>query len=179
MNLINHPDEFREGTRIVMKLLRGKDGGLAKPDHHAEKIVTRSSSEWDEAVLKFADEASENERIYASADARDFNKALHLFKQRQLDADLYNEEAKQSFYIDVKNRFISCLAAPTSRATKLFLFDCDTNEEITAVANNPDVKANLIYWYMTKNGFHYVTRPFNATKVGVEKKTNAMVLVGY
>lgn len=183
MNLINHPDEFKTGVRVVMKLLRGKDGGLAKPDHHAKKIITRSVEEWNDAVKELVASAEENERIYASVDERNVDKAIHEFKRRQLDADLYDEDSKYKFYVDVKNRFISCVMEPASRATKLFLIDCDTEEEFEEVEKKlKTLPTSFLHTYKTKSGQHVITKPFNPNLLGEHAalvKQNAMMLVGY
>jgi hypothetical protein len=182
MQLIEHPPKFKQGIRIVMKVLRGKDGGLAKPDHHAKKIITKNELEWQLAVDELIVQAEPNERIYASCDARNFDKAVHELKRRQLDADLYAEAMKQDFYIDIKNRFISCLASPKSRQNKLFLIDCDTEDEYLQAFSSPLVVDNLIHQYTTKNGIHMITEPFNPTKVNLPKgkiQQNALILVGY
>lgn len=180
MYIIEHDNQVKKGVRLVMRVLRSKDGGLAKPDHHAEKIITRNAQEWDTAVAMLADNATANERIYASVDERDFDKAIVEFKHRQLDADSYNEDSKQSFYIDIKNRFISCLMSPACRKTKYFLIDCDSDEEYNDAFGNETVAQNALYQYPTKNGRHIVTRPFNPALFQTgEVKKNGLILVGY
>jgi len=185
MNLIDHPSEFKQGVRVVMRVLRSKDGGLGKPDHHATKIITTNEQEWKAAVVKLAQEASGEERIYSCVDARDWNKAIHEFKRRQLDADLYDDKAKLVFYLDLKNRFIGSLMTPSSRKTKYFLFDCDSLEDYERCFASEDVRNNMIHQYSTKNGYHVITKPFNpslAAKAGINPdnvKKNALMLVGY
>lgn len=183
MQLIQHPSEFKQGVRIVMLVLRNKDGGLAKPDHGAKKIITMNEVEWDKAVAELKERAELNdigERIYASVDARNVGKAIHEFKRRQLDADMYDESGKTKFYLDIKNRFISCLASPPSRASKLFLIDCDSDEELRHARGYEIVRDNWIHFYPTKNGYHVITKPFNPNLISrLEIKQNAMMLVGY
>ena len=183
MTIIEHPNQFKQGVRIVMLVLRGKDGGVAKPDHGAKKIITTNEVEWNKAVLELKQQAEENdigERIYASVDARNMSKAIHEFKRRQLDAECYDEAAKSSFYLDIKNRFISCLASPSSRESKLFLLDCDSGKEYAHALIYKVVEENLVHTYSTKSGYHMIVKPFNPNLVSrVEIKQNAMLLVGY
>lgn len=183
MNLTHIPDEFKSGVRIVMRMLRNKDGGLAKPDHSAKKFITDGVYEWNNAVAELVRNAQPNERIYASLERRDMVKAIHEFKRRQLDADLYDNEAKLSFYRDIKNRFISCLASPPCRAERLFLIDCDSGDEFRIAKAHDIITENFIYEYPTKNGFHIIVKPFNpkllTPPLDTKVQKNALILVGW
>lgn len=181
MEIITHPDYMKTGYSIVMRILRGKDGGLAKPDHRSKKIITSNPDEWNEAVRILQESAEPQERIYASADARSMEKAIYEFRRRELEAELLSQEAREGFYLDIKNRFVSCLASPSTRITKHFIIDCDTPEEIKEAGNSGIIQQNMLYGYKTKNGIHVVTNPFNPSLTSLKDKIvkSGMILVGY
>jgi len=126
---IEHPQQFKQGIRILILMIRGKDGGHCQPDHSAKKMISNNESEFNQCFEKLSSMRKENERIYFTTDKRDINKAIRLFKQRQLDADYFDDESKKSFYIDIWNRWIGCLQNPSCRAETLFLVDIDDGED--------------------------------------------------
>lgn len=102
-----------DGIRVVLLIHRSKEGGANnKFKGHLKKIITTNSNEFFETVkeLKEIKDNSKDElRIYASCNNRDLNKAVRLFKEQQLATDYDPEDKTKSFYLDIKNRFISCL----------------------------------------------------------------------
>lgn len=161
---IDHPASFKEGVRVLLLMLRAKDGGSAKTDRKAvKKIVTQSPQEFDEALQELRGRWKETERIYASINPRNIGKAIRLFKYRQLDADYFASKDHQSFYLDLNNRWYSCLMDGKSSDSSLFLFDVD-NDVPKGV--HPTITAKVSEWevlddYPTRNGRHVITTPFN------------------
>lgn len=158
MKILEHPNRFKEGVRILMRVLRTKDGGKGNVDRHAEKIVTRNSTEFDEALAFLVNTMQPSERIYSTVDTRDCKKAIRLFKQNQLDNDY--SKSPEDFYLDIKNRWVSALQSPRARATSLFLWDCDDMEQYTKLLSLKVISDVLAHAYMTKNGGHIITAPF-------------------
>jgi hypothetical protein len=157
--LIQHPNSFKEGTRVLMLKSRHKDGIT---DERTITRVTHSLEQFDRELGELIGMLQPNERIYASAAKRSIGKAVRLFKQRQLDAD-YDDDP-QRFYRALQDRWVSCLMAPTSEDDKLWLFDCDTIEETDRV--RAEIQAHydrpwMPYSYQTKNGTHILVTPFN------------------
>jgi len=179
------PDEFKEGIRVLFATGRKKDGGVHQSDKKCIRKISRSKEEFDEQakiLIDAVDSDDQLSRVYASVNCRNINKAIRQFKFNQLEADFYQEEDKHGFYNDVKNRWISCLAIPASRADNKFLIDCDSDEEkIKALAFcNEGGSGVKIYWsYITKNGFHIICSPFNPEKLDVEIKKDGMFLVHF
>ena len=184
--LITHPKEFKQGTRILMRTLRSKDGGkVNKPDRVAEKLVSRNEEEFDELFAQLLAKRTGQERIYSTVDARNMSKAIRQFKYDQLDADYYDKESHASFYVDIYNRWISALQSPQSREGTLFLWDIDEDnmnpEGLTTIYES--IRHNnieIIDDYPTKHGKHLITKPFNPNIVsfyGIKK--NAMMLWAY
>lgn len=181
LRLIDHPDQYRDGTRVLMLKSRHKDG------HDKERQimrVTHSRDHFNCTLDELLAEARDGERIYGAAGVRDMAKAVRLFKQRQLDAD-YDDDPLR-FYRSVNERWISALMAPTSQATKLWLFDCDTAEDgarvLSELAEHYDREMEP-YQYASKSGLHVVVQPFDRSRLsdGVRSliHENPSILWGY
>lgn len=188
--VIYHPNKFAEGVRILMLTTRSKEGGRTNnPDRQKsnKKYVTRNVDEYYEKLDDLICEMTPDQRIYSTVDDRDLDRAEREFKFRLLESDYYDDESRHSFYIDVWNRWISCLQAPVSRNSQLFLYDIDDDgdnedtsvedleEQLSAVYPQPPE----IYKYRTKNGWHVITTPFNPSQVKAKVQKNAMLLVAY
>lgn len=186
--IIDHPNEFKEGVRILMRVKRNKDSeGEAGGNRSVAKIITSSPEEYDEAVQTLVAGAKAGERIYGTVDARSWGKAIRGFKQRLLDNDYASEDTRHAFYKDVSNRMVSCLQSPQARSTSLFLFDWDglgdsdslVKELLSAVG-----VSGVLHNYQTKNGWHFITKPFEYPKLLSAEwhpllQKNAMMLIAY
>lgn len=122
-----------------------------------------------------------NERIYASAGARDVPKAIRLFKERQLAAD-YDPD-REAFYRDLESRWLSCLMDMKSQADKVWLFDCDSADD-TARSRSELIALGLTpYEYATKSGTHFVLPPFDKSRLTTHTRDllhdNALMLWAY
>lgn len=168
MKLLEHPDHFKEGVRILMLLLRAKEGGKGNVDRHAIKVITSNPKEYDAAMKALTEQWEPNYRIYATVDKRDVKKAMRRFKELILEND-YTPNPEE-FFLDMENRWISALQQPTSRAESHFLIDFDSQEDaargIEELAKFETEKGNeFVHGYQTKNGWHIITKPFNYTKL--------------
>ncbi len=179
--LINHPAQFRNGVRILMRTLRAKDGGkVTDPDRVADRVVSRNIEEYDDLLAQMLRRRTGRERIYSTADARDMHKAIRLFKERQLEADYYDVTSRDSFYADIHNRWISALVSPRCAVGTTFLVDVDDAQALTIAET--EIASNgleILHTYPTKNGKHIILRPFNPQLVSFEVKKNSMMLVAY
>jgi hypothetical protein len=161
---IDHPSSFKDGVRVLLLMLRAKDNGSAKTDRKAtKKIITQSPQEFDEALADLRGRLMGEERIYSTVNARSIDKAIRLFKYRQLDADYFATPDKHSFYLDLENRWISCLKNNKSAVESLFLFDWDFDSKLRlADLHDHLTKATkIVDRYDTRNGHHFITQPFN------------------
>ena len=180
--VIQHPNEYKTGYRVLMRTLRSKDGGkINKPDRVAETVVAYGVDEYYEAFEKLLSKRTGQERIYSSVDERDIRKAIRIFKERQLEADYYNEEDKNSFYVDIRNRWISSLSNPKSAKTTLFLVDIDDDKDDALDIHNQIEKCNIeiLHEYKTKNGSHLILKPFDPNIVTFPIQKNGMMLLAY
>jgi hypothetical protein len=179
-----------DGIRVVLLIHRSKEGGANnKFKGHLKKIITTNSDEFFEAVKKLKeikDNSKDELRIYASCNNRDLNKAVRLFKEQQLATDYDPEDKTKSFYLDIKNRFISCLMNKSCRNEKNFLFDLDEIDEhsFITVKNRIEKQTEIILWYKTKNGYHIITKPFNYYKTLDENiikaiQTDSLMLIDF
>lgn len=178
-------DDFRSGVRVLMLIQRTKEGGSNRPDYHAHKRISRNEEEFEIMKKELLEIKSRDEaipyRLYSSVNARDLSKAIRLFKQEMLDADYYDQESKERFYIDIKNRWFGCLMKHQSRSEKAFLIDVDKNEgdDLDVTLKMFDgIRNNILLVYPTPNGWHIITKPYNPelTK-GLKIKKDALMLL--
>jgi hypothetical protein len=177
--LYNHPyDMFGTGTRVFMLVSRNKDEATSK---RLILRVTSSQEAFEKMLLELHQMLNINERIYASACPRDLKKASRAFKQAQLDAEY--DENPLNFYEHLNSRWVHALSLEKSadKLHKLWMFDCDSQEDYHLVKNTLTVPT--VYEYPTKNGYHVFTKPFDRSKLSSSVQTmlhtNPMMLWSY
>lgn len=178
-------DSFMEGYRGVLLLHRNKDGEIGNAQRNALKRISSNSKEWLWHIHEFdqlrrTDPFYTDHRIYSSVNARNMDKSIRLFKERQLEADYDKNENHFGFYQDIENRFFSCFMNPKTALTSYFIIDCDLEEaRVDALKFLPE--GQLILDYPTKNGRHLLTHPFNPTLLANSKaeiKKDALLYIG-
>lgn len=181
MQIIDHGETYKTGTRVLFLKGRHKDGIV---DERLATEITHDSAHFDKAFADLVTRARPAERIYVSAAPRNLEKAARQFKQWQLD----NEYAAQpmDFYRRLERRWISSLMAQTSveREFKLWMFDCDNAGEYnTVMAALPADVCRNAYVYDSKSGWHVIVRPFDKTTLVTELwpqiDTNPLMLWGF
>lgn len=179
---------YTDGVRLVMVIYRAKEGAQSANNDKYRKYIVNGPDEYLKAIIKaleFCESKPEIPfRIYASVNSRNIKKAIHLFKQNQLDADYYDEDSKNNFYLDIKNRMISALMTPSSRAEGMFLVDCDSTEaDHEAMGQLAELGVEILDHFPTKNGWHMITEPFNPNLFKpmkeVEIKKDGLLLLKY
>jgi hypothetical protein len=167
----DHPKSYQEGTRVLMLTARHKDG------HRDERKVFRVShdeEQYSKHRQHLLDMLRPGERIYATAAARNVKRASRIFRERQLAAE-YDQDP-MAFYRDLQNRWISCLMNTTTRQHKLYLFDCDSTEDIELVRQDIAERThelgigNNIHTYRTKSGMHVLTPAFDGRSLSEHTK---------
>lgn len=179
--------EFTTGYRVLFLLHRKKERG-ATNNTKVRKEIVNGPKEFYEKLYKLVVEANESIlplRIYSAVNERDFEKAIRQFKYEQLDADYYDTNSRDGFYLDLRNRFIGCLMQPNTRhkGSSLFIFDIDGDQRAVGevLQQIPD-DVEIVKQYATKNGWHIVTKPFNHTNIkhpALEIKTDGLLLLKY
>ena len=175
--------DITSGYRMLMLIQRGKeDGENQGKDKRILRKISRNEEEFLKILNEFLEIKKDNERIYSCVNERDIDKAIKIFKQKQLDADYYNIESKNSFYLDIKNRWIGSVMKPRAKKTSYFLLDIDTKDK----KELDDIKKRLCkissnyVRYETKNGYHFICPPFNPELLaGVEIKKDGLLLLDY
>lgn len=182
--------DFSDGIRIVMLVHRNKEGGVGRRIQRTRlrKIITTNSEEFFDAIEHLQDIVAKDERtlrIYSTVNSRNIQKAIHKFKQEQLDNDYSNEQNKEHFYVDIKNSWISCLTKNSCKAQSNFLFDldgCDDHSLIT-ITKQIEKQTKILLTYKTKNGYHLITEPFNYTKLAcldqVDIHSDGLLLIDF
>ena len=142
--------------------------------------VTRSERSYGSHLDSLCAIAEPGDRIYASLASKDLRAAARLFRERQLAAE-YDADP-EDFYRNLNTRWVSVLLNKRAAAEDLWLWDCDTAEELD-LARQCLPKECLHYEYATKNGTHIVTRPLNPAglpqKLMACRDSNALMLIGY
>lgn len=181
MQLIEHPDRFKMGTRVLLLKGRHKDG---IKNQRTITRVSHSEDQFNTMLEELSSISIEGERIYATAGRRDIKKAICEFKHRQITADYSGEPL--DFYMHLNSRWISCLTRVESQLDIIWLFDCDDPESINAVLEELKrvyERPQEPYVYATKNGAHIVVQAFNRSALSNAANTlihtNANMLWGY
>ena len=173
--------DITSGYRMLMLIDRSKCE-LNSRQKKCIRRISKNKEEFIEMLRYLLNNKKEGERIYSCVNERDINKAIRNFKQNQLDADYYDEESKNSFYLDIKNRWISAMMKPQAKKTSYFLLDIDTKDKESVesiVKYVGEISRNYIK-YETKNGYHIICPPFNPQLLqGVDIKKDGMLLLDY
>ena len=185
---ISHPPRFKSGVRLIMRVWRNKEAAEGK--RPGRTLISTGPEAWDKMTSELLAECIPGERVYASAEARNVERAIRIFKERQLVADYDDPEVRHAFYNDCKTRWLSCLGAPRASDENLFLFDCDTPADHATLMREMAVAPvdfvgpdKVIHTYETKNGVHVLTTPFNPGLLSIPMRNilqkNALILVGW
>jgi hypothetical protein len=175
---------FTSGCRVLFLINRHVD------DTKLRAYIVRNDEEWIMALGKLLQEQADYKslprlRIYQSLNSRNIEKGIMHFKHMQLDADYYDTESRQSFYLDVRNRIVSAFMKPPSAAESYFLYDCDTKVEsiLTPFREELLKHTKIAHEYPSMSGVHIITEPFNPNDVKVppliEFKKDALMLLAF
>lgn len=146
----------KDGVRVLQLTGRNKDGAKKRVISRVSRNAEKFDEIFDELLLIMKPE----ERIYASASARDVKKASVLLKHRMVDNDLHQNPTE--FYENLNSRWISCLMDPTCQSPRKWMFDCDTIEDYRTVLKYLEsIGKSVEYQYKTKNGYHILMTPFH------------------
>jgi hypothetical protein len=166
-NIADEFKQFTHGYRTLLLIHRAKEGAVKANNSHLKKFISGNHKEFVEYLYKLLylkENSKDTLRIYSQVNCRDFNKAIREYKERQLEADYYSQEDKESFYKDTHNRFVSAFSKPSCRIETNFIIDCDDlreNETALREISNAGLNDKIIMQYPTKNGWHIVTKAFN------------------
>lgn len=181
-------EAFTDGCRVLFLIQRHSDGGHTN-NSKLRSYISRNHDEWLLACGKLLKEKADYPhlplRIYQSLNARNIEKGIMHFKHAMLDADYYDQEQRQGFYLDVRNRIVSALMKPPSAAESFFLYDCDTKDEdiLRPFRTEISLHTNIVHEYPSKSGVHIITGPFNPNLIKlppqIEFKKDAMMLLAF
>jgi len=198
-NIIQIMDEFKDftdGTRVLFLIHRTKEGAKCRRNNKMRKLISSNTEEFNKCLFELLDIKDRYPemplRIYSSVNKRNISKAIRNLKEAQLANEYQNNEVYEQFYKDIKNKWISSLMRPSSRAETQFIIDIDNENEDYVASIEKEVLEHtmLIKKYKTKNGYHLIVKPFNPnliksyTKDGhiyndVSIKIDALILLDY
>lgn len=158
-----HHDRFNYGVRVLMLINRGVGNSNKGSKRWINKIITTNEEEFMFAYKKLSYQqacvGNPDIRLYTCVNSRDLDKAISMFKHKQID--ISDDKMKLKFYSKINSSFCSCLMKPENRYEKRFLLDYDSKnlgELCKFLVNN---RIDTYFYYETVNGFHYVVKPFN------------------
>lgn len=181
---------FTEGIRALFIIYRtkekklmhlyGDDSNVSKHHQHLRCTIVNGPVELKQALISYLDEVERSPlelRIQLAVNPRNIDKGMREFKRQQLEADYYDADSRAAFYLRIKDRMISSLMKPSSRASTHFLIDCDTVEDMTNTQMKlAELKVPVLKQYATKSGgWHIITEPFNKSLFSSEKLSMDMV----
>ena len=133
------------------------------------KLISYDAESFDKNIRKLKEQqdylACPDIRLYGAMNYRNLDKAMKKFVHTIIDM---NPIYFPRFFSRIQDNFVSALMNPTSKETKLWLFDVDLAEDYRSEESlNPlmtDAKNNGIverYRYPTPGGWHVVVEPYN------------------
>lgn len=188
-HLINHPDEYKSGIRVITVARRRKDKDLKDSRQFSEDklsifntlnfnyedvpvnaksnevlYITNGVDDFNNTLGRIMMDLDSDQRVYSTISSRNLRKSIHKFHQYVLDNCLQSGENQLAFFKKIRSRAASAFGKPETQENKLWLFDCDTHEETELVKyelSKVYTGSNEPYWYSTKSGNHCVVSPFN------------------
>lgn len=130
--------------------------------------------------------------IYVSVNARSVINGYENFKKITTEYECEALHGKDDFHeplMRLDKLWYSCMMKPNARATKYFLIDIDTKDDnvlqtVRDIINNWNMKGNIseiLFEQETRNGWHYVCRPFDVRILksikDVEVKTDGLLFL--
>ena len=182
--IIEKFSSYTSGVRMLMLIQRGKEGGKGETNNKKTvRRITTNSGEFRNSLIELLEIKEKKKgiyRIYSCVNSRNINKAIRIFKQRQLDADYFAEDQKYKFYTDIKNNWISAVMNPSTKETSLFILDIDEGQDVKEVKERLSQITRNYTSYETKNGHHIVSMPFNPELLkGVHILKDGLLLLDY
>jgi hypothetical protein len=170
-DLIN---KFSDGIRVI--LVTNRKG-------NEKFFISRHRQEFEQYIKEEYEKLKDGFRIYSTVNKRNLEKAIRVFKEKQLKAD-YIEQLKNPFYTRIERYFVSSLMIPSSRDEKQYLIDIDDlgiENEIQTILKNNSVEK--IFEYNTVTGKHIIVKPFDARLIKESDKVqihkDGVILIGW
>lgn len=181
--------QFSEGARMIMLLERKKDGGHNKEE--LRNLATRftfSGEEYKRAIrdMLVLQLLYPESRMYTSVNPRKMTKVIQQIERELLELhyckdDVQVEYTHKKLIKSPRHFFMQPQCADGS----LFVIDVDDEEGIDssaeALKEAERVGVEILKTYKTKNGWHFVTKPFNPAlwTHKSEVKKDALILLNY
>lgn len=188
-HIFNDFQEFTDGARMLILLERKKDGGHNKEERR--NIGTRftfSSEEYKIALkdLLLMRVLYPETRLYASVNPRKLKSVIRKIEEQLLDCH-YSNDAEKNLFAHKKiiksprHFFMQQNCADGS----LFVIDVDDidgrDAQGEALEECARLNIDILKTYKTKNGWHFITKPFNPNlwTHSSEVKKDALILLDY
>ena len=180
--------QFTHGTRVVMTLLRAKEGGHKNEyKRRRYRAVSNTPKELHGAILTallLLRTVAPWHRVYMSVSPRSLRNAELTFKRDMLETDFTGEGTnKQAFWERIEDKWVGCLMESNPpKGEGLFIIDVDATDNAPQLHWCAQNDVEIVMAYRTKNGWHLVTKPFNRSiwpaELG-EVKDDALLLLAW
>lgn len=179
--------KFTHGSRVLLLLWRHKESGPTNEYRRRRaREVVHDLDQMRKALIKLLllqACSPVDMRIYMSASPRDLRKAEMEFKTQILNMDFAGEVNKKFFWENLEEKWISSLMSSNPiKDEGLFILDIDTNDDGPVLSWIAQNEITVIDKLKTKNGWHFVVKPFNRTlfpKDLGEVKDDGLLLLAY
>lgn len=182
-------NDFTNGTRVLLLLQRTKDGGHNKEEERAfETFTTTNNEEFEKRLfqlLLIKATVPQETRIYLSVNPRKKEKVIRYIEQSLLDAHYSDQTQREYIYNKLLKKQRHFLMQQSCRDGNLFIIDIDNEEGKDnvgeAIKRIDELGIEEVKRYKTKNGWHFVTKPFNPNdwKCVGEIKKDGLILLNY
>jgi len=152
-----------DGLRVIQLVGRNKD--KAKP-RSVLRVSPYGKGSFEKVLHELDLIRQPGERIYASACARDINKAIKKFKYKQLDAEFSGHP--EVFYQKLNANWVSSLMQYECALERRWLLDIDEGDDYHKIVSSLPPESSVEYQYESKNGIHAFVKPFNRKEASLE-----------
>lgn len=179
--------QFMDGPRVMMLFNRAKDGGHNKEEQRLIKTAISYNPEQfkrnlnELLLMKNIDERPL--RIYLSVNSRNLKKVIRYIRESLLIADYADDTERDNTYQKLLRSPKHYLMQPNCANESLFILDIDNEEGFDrmgeALKAMSEIGIEELLRYSTKNGWHFVVKPFNPqlwTGPGEIKKDGLLLL---
>jgi hypothetical protein len=180
--------EYTTGTRVLLLIKRGKDGGHQNSEFYrrALRLISNSTHEYEKCLrimlmLQFTTHS--DHRVYATVNPQSLKNGEKALKIKMLEMDFGAEEQKTNFYERLEDRWVSSLiGSKAPKGEQKFIIDVDTKDDSLALNFCYENNIHIFRKYSTKNGWHIITEPFNSALLKPEVadlQKEGLLLIAY
>ena len=162
-------EEYTTGTRVLLLILRSKDGGHQNSEYQrrALRLISNSTEEFKKCLqimLMLQATTHSKHRVYSTANPQSLKNGEKLLKTKMLEMDFGTNDQREMFYERLEDRWVgSLVGSKAPKGTQKFIIDVDKSDDAEALHFCNENNIHIFRKYKTKNGWHLITEPFNSS----------------